>query len=38
MKKRILKRTALRATKRTNASKLPHVNQIKTQAFVNHYH
>jgi hypothetical protein len=34
MKKRILKQTALRATERTKASNLFHVNQIQTQAFV----
>lgn len=37
MKKRILKQTALRATKRAQAYKLLDVKQIKTQAFVNHY-
>lgn len=34
MKKRILKQTALRTTKRAEASKLLDVNPIKTQAFV----
>ncbi len=38
MKKRILKQTAFRATKRAKAFKLLDVKQIKTQPFVNHYH
>jgi hypothetical protein len=38
MKKRILKETALRVTKRIRASKLFDVNQIQTPALFNHYH